>query len=63
MDNNFGVKCAVLLRTLDVFYRLRGPNIYSVGMIIMDVDVIVGSSVFNSSQRSVIVFCISLTVV
>ena len=30
MDNIFGVKCAVLLRTLDVFYRLRGPNIYSV---------------------------------
>ena len=30
MDNNFGVKYAVLLKTLEVFYRLRGPNIYSV---------------------------------
>ena len=30
MDNNFGVKCVLLHRTLNVFYRLWGPNIYSV---------------------------------
>ena len=30
MDKNFRVKFSVLLRTLDVFYRLLGPNIYNV---------------------------------